>query len=67
MHRQVIFGTKSKNNPGVPLSRPSVQTNFPAYWREDFSFGLTPGVPLKEQGYPNGIPIEIVNFPGAKL
>ncbi|WP_367393241.1 hemagglutinin repeat-containing protein [Pseudomonas sp. X4] len=31
------------------------------------SFGLTPGVPLKDQGYPNGIPIEIMNFPGAKL
>jgi filamentous hemagglutinin len=30
------------------------------------SFGLKPGVPLKEQGYPNGIPIEIMNFPGAK-
>ncbi|MDQ0706787.1 filamentous hemagglutinin [Pseudomonas sp. W3I7] len=30
------------------------------------SFGLKPGVPLKEQGYPNGIPIEIMKFPGAK-
>jgi filamentous hemagglutinin len=30
------------------------------------SFGLKSGVPLKEQGYPNGIPIEIMNFPGAK-
>ncbi|KIV69634.1 putative large exoprotein involved in heme utilization or adhesion of ShlA/HecA/FhaA family [Pseudomonas sp. FeS53a] len=30
------------------------------------SFGLTPGVPLKDQGYPNGIPIEIINFPGAR-
>lgn len=30
------------------------------------SFGLTPGKPLREQGYPNGIPIEIINFPGAK-
>ncbi|MGY2339115.1 two-partner secretion domain-containing protein [Pseudomonas sp. SDO5532_S415] len=29
------------------------------------SFGLIPGVPLKDQGYPNGIPIEIMNFPGA--
>lgn len=28
-------------------------------------FGLRPGVPLKEQGYPTGIPIEIKNFPGA--
>ncbi len=28
-------------------------------------FGLTPGIPLKEQGYPNGIPIEIKTFPGA--
>lgn len=27
-------------------------------------FGLRPGVPLREQGYPNGIPIEIRNFPG---
>lgn len=26
---------------------------------------LIPGVPLKDQGYPNGIPIEIINFPGA--
>ncbi|MDF7797809.1 hypothetical protein P4A91_25350, partial [Pseudomonas syringae] len=30
------------------------------------SFGLKSGIPLKEQGYPNGIPIEIMNFPGAK-
>lgn len=30
------------------------------------SFGLAPGVPLKDQGYPNGVPIEIINFPGAK-
>jgi len=30
------------------------------------SFGLTPGVQLKDQGYPNGIPIEVINFPGAK-
>jgi hypothetical protein len=30
------------------------------------AFGLIPGKPLKEQGYPNGIPIEIINFPGAK-
>lgn len=29
-------------------------------------FGLTPGIPLREQGYPNGIPIEVMNFPGAK-
>jgi len=29
-------------------------------------FGLTPGKPLREQGYPNGIPIEMMNFPGAK-
>jgi len=29
-------------------------------------FGLVPGVPLKDQGYPNGIPVETVNFPGAK-
>lgn len=29
-------------------------------------FGLIPGKPLREQGYPNGIPIEIKNFPGAK-
>jgi filamentous hemagglutinin len=28
-------------------------------------FGLRPGVALKDQGYPNGIPIEIKNFPGA--
>ena len=28
-------------------------------------FGLRPGVPLKDQGYPNGIPIEIREFPGA--
>jgi filamentous hemagglutinin len=26
------------------------------------SFGLRPGVPLKKQGYPNGIPAEIMNF-----
>lgn len=30
------------------------------------SFGLKPGVPLKERGYPNGIPIELMKFPGAK-
>ena len=29
-------------------------------------FGLKPGMPLKDQGYPNGIPIEIKTFPGAK-
>lgn len=29
-------------------------------------FGLTPDKPLKEQGYPNGIPIEAINFPGAE-
>ncbi|WP_313351241.1 filamentous hemagglutinin N-terminal domain-containing protein [Paracoccus sp. (in: a-proteobacteria)] len=29
-------------------------------------FGLTPGVPLRDQGYPNGISIEIRNFPGAQ-
>ncbi|WP_299085615.1 DUF637 domain-containing protein [uncultured Ruegeria sp.] len=29
-------------------------------------FGLKPGVPLREQGYPNGIPIEVRNFPGAQ-
>ena len=29
-------------------------------------FGLTPGKPLREQGYPNGIPIEVLNFPGVK-
>ncbi|QEM81959.2 hypothetical protein [Halomonas binhaiensis] len=28
-------------------------------------FGLQPGVPLREQGYPNGIPIEVQEFPGA--
>jgi filamentous hemagglutinin len=28
-------------------------------------FGLIPGKPLREQGYPSGIPIEILNFPGA--
>ena len=28
-------------------------------------FGLIPGKPLREQGYPNGIPIEMINFPGA--
>ena len=28
-------------------------------------FGLDPGVPLREQGYPNGIPIEVRTFPGA--
>ena len=27
-------------------------------------FGLRPDVPLKNQGYPNGIPIEIRTFPG---
>lgn len=30
------------------------------------SFGLKSGAPLKKQGYPNGIPIEIMNFPRAK-
>ena len=29
-------------------------------------FGLIPGIPLKEQGYPNGIPVEPLRFPGAK-
>lgn len=29
-------------------------------------FGLVPGIPLKEQGYPDGIGIEILNFPGVK-
>jgi len=28
-------------------------------------FGLIQGTPLKEQGYPNGIPIEVIRFPGA--
>jgi len=28
-------------------------------------FGFRAGIPLKDQGYPNGIPIEIINFPGA--
>ncbi len=28
-------------------------------------FGLKPDIPLREQGYPNGIPIEIKRFPGA--
>ena len=27
-------------------------------------FGLKPGIPLRDQGYPNGIPIEIQTFPG---
>lgn len=27
-------------------------------------FGLAPGIPLKDQGYPDGIPIEIVKSPG---
>ncbi|MGC5953776.1 hemagglutinin repeat-containing protein [Ralstonia pseudosolanacearum] len=30
------------------------------------TFGLVPGVPLKDQGYPNGIPIEVKNMPGVK-
>ena len=29
-------------------------------------FGLRPGIPLKDQGYPNGIPIEVREFPGAR-
>lgn len=29
-------------------------------------FGLKAGIPLREQGYPNGIPIDMVRFPGAK-
>ncbi|WP_232727256.1 VENN motif pre-toxin domain-containing protein, partial [Neisseria sp. N95_16] len=29
-------------------------------------FGLISGKPLKDQGYPNGIPIIVKNFPGAK-
>src|SRR5690606_28163623 len=28
--------------------------------------GLIPGKPLKDQGYPNGIPVEEINFPGAQ-
>jgi hypothetical protein len=31
------------------------------------SFGLKSGVPLKEQGYPNGISIEIMNFPWCQI
>jgi len=27
-------------------------------------FGLDPDIPLRDQGYPNGIPIEIRVFPG---
>ncbi|MFE0838446.1 hemagglutinin repeat-containing protein, partial [Achromobacter insolitus] len=30
------------------------------------SFGLKSGVPLKDQGYPDGVPIEIMNFPGVR-
>jgi hypothetical protein len=29
-------------------------------------FGLDPGVPLRDQEYPNGIPIQTMRFPGAK-
>ena len=29
-------------------------------------FGLTPGLPLRDQGYPNGIPFETRYFPGAQ-
>ncbi len=29
-------------------------------------FGLISGIPLKDQGYPNGIPVEPLRFPGAK-
>ncbi|MHA6896971.1 hypothetical protein ACQUJT_23265, partial [Ralstonia pseudosolanacearum] len=29
-------------------------------------FGLRPGIALKDQGYPNGIQIEVLKFPGAK-
>ena len=28
-------------------------------------FGLMPGIPLREQGYPNGIPVRVEQFPGA--
>ncbi len=28
-------------------------------------FGLLPNIPLRDQGYPNGIPIDIQTFPGA--
>ena len=28
-------------------------------------FGLRPGVALRGQGYPNGIPIEVIEFPRA--
>lgn len=27
-------------------------------------FGLTPGIPLSHQGYPDGIPVTIMTFPG---
>ncbi|MFL9711311.1 hypothetical protein, partial [Methylobacillus sp. Pita1] len=30
------------------------------------ALGLDAGTPLKEQGYPNGIPIEIMKFPGVR-
>jgi len=29
-------------------------------------FGFDAGIPLKKQGYPNGIPIDIKRFPGVK-
>ena len=32
-------------------------------WIDKFDFD--PGLPLKDQGYPNGIPIEVVRVPGA--
>src|SRR5690606_11413598 len=30
------------------------------------AFGLIPNISLRQQGYPNGIPIEVWQFPGAK-
>ena len=50
--RQTDIFPQIKNGDAIPRGRVAER------------FGLEPGVPLKDQGYPNGIPIEVREFPG---